>query len=109
MLLLLVPLAPPPELDPVPAPDPVPVPNPDTDPLPDPVPVPDPAALAVSDPPPLQVSLQSPLLQEVLMEEQDPEHCSTPPHETLHTPLLQIVDNPNSILPTSLKLDKYQT
>ena len=45
--------------------------------------------------PPLQVILQSPFLHEVLRDLHfSPEHCTTPPHEILQTPLLQEVDNP---------------
>ena len=47
--------------------------------------------------PPLHVSLQSPLLQEELMELQlSPSHLTSPLQETVHFPLLQEEDGPDS-------------
>ena len=46
--------------------------------------------------PPLQVSLQSPLLQEELMElQRRSSHLTSPSQVTLHLPLLQEVDSPD--------------
>ena len=46
--------------------------------------------------PPLQVRRHWPLEQEELTEEHEPEHRSSPPHETRHRPLLQEVDRPEN-------------